>query len=226
MKHILVLSIGTLGLLLQSASAGTIAYQQNFESSANGTGADGWYGYAGGSASTPSYSYVTNYLGSQVYQLTWDSTLDSGGYSYAGIGGGNYSAGTIPAGYSLSQITLSVDLAQIGSSSPNAFRIYLGQYVNNVQTWGEQFNPTTTTDGSFTTFSSTLDLGTGVSGTYNPSLTASVAYTPNSGFAFVAGNQIIIDNVVVTAVPEPGTMALAAMGGVALLFWHRRRSAC
>ena len=42
------------------------------------------------------------------------------------------------------------------------------------------------------------------------------------------GETIYVDNIQVLAnpVPEPGTMALAAMGGVALLFWHRRRSAC
>ena len=38
----------------------------------------------------------------------------------------------------------------------------------------------------------------------------------------VAGETIYVDNFQVTAAPEPGTMALAAMGGAALLFFRSR----
>jgi hypothetical protein len=41
--------------------------------------------------------------------------------------------------------------------------------------------------------------------------------TMNIGGGGIAGIQIV------DAVPEPGTMALAALGGMSLLFWRRRQ---
>jgi hypothetical protein len=226
MKKNIFLSVGIVAFLVQSSFAQSILYQQNFQSSANGSSADSWYGFAGGGGSgTPNAAFVTNYLGSQVFQITWDSTLDAGSYQYAGIGGGNGGNGIIPAtGDPLSQLTLSLALAEIGSTSSGAFAIYLDQYVSGTQTWQEQFNPTTTTDGSFTTFSSTLNLGTGVSGTYNSALPISVGIDNNSGWPNAAGNQMFIDNVLVTAVPEPASLAPFGLGAAGLLALRRRNS--
>jgi uncharacterized protein (TIGR03382 family) len=71
-------------------------------------------------------------------------------------------------------------------------------------------------------FAQTIDTGlsypsadyaifSGLSGT---STTLTIASNPNSGMG-IAGFQIV-------AVPEPGTMTLAALGGLGLLFWRRR----
>jgi hypothetical protein len=224
MKKTLLLSVGIAAFLVQSASAQTTFYSQNFEGFANGnTGPDNWYTFAGGGGtSTPTYGYVTNYLGSQVYQVTWDSSLDGASYQYAGIGNNN---GLIPAssGYSFSQITISIDLAENGSTSPNAFAIYLDQY-NPGQTWQEQYNPTTTIDGSFTDISFTLAQGTSASGTYDPTLPIFVGIDNNSGFPDAAGNQLVIDNVSVTAVPEPVSLALFGLGAAGLLAMRRRKA--
>jgi hypothetical protein len=224
-KNLVRAAIVAVAMLVQGSFAQSILYQQNFDSYANGSSADSWYGFfGGGGASTPGGNYVTNYLGSQTFGVFWDSTLDGSSYQYAGIGGGNGGNGIIPASaYSLSQITLSLDLAENGSTSPNAFVIFLDQY-NPGQTWQEQFNPTTSTDGSFTTVSFTLASGTGVSGTYNPALPVFVGIDSGSGFANAPGNAMIVDNVLVTAVPEPASLTLAGLGGASLLLLRHRRS--
>ncbi len=228
MKKAPFLAVGAVALLLQSAYAQSTLYQQNFQSYANGSSADSWYGYAGGGGTgTPNAAFVTNYLGSQVYMETWDATLDSGSYQYAGIGGGNGGNGIIPgAGYSLSQITLSLDLAENGSTSTGAFVIYLDQYGGSggSQSWQEQFNPTTTINGSFSTFSSTLNLGASPSGTYSYALPIFVGIDNNYGWAFAAGNQMIVDNVLVTAVPEPASLALVGLGAAGWLAVRRRKA--
>jgi hypothetical protein len=226
---LLCLPIAVAILVVQSTSA-QILYSQNFESYANGSSADSWYGYAGGGgSSTPNAAYVTNYLGSQAYQVSWDSTLDASSYQYAGIGGGNGGNGIIPAsGDALSQITLSLNLAENGSTSTSAFVLYLDQYGGSggSQSWQEQFNPTTTTDGSFTTFSSTLNLGTSLSGTYSSELPIFVGIDNNSGFADATGDQMIVDDVLVTAtaVPEPASLALMGLGVAGLLAMRRWNS--
>jgi hypothetical protein len=48
----------------------------------------------------------------------------------------------------------------------------------------------------------------------------------NSGGTGVGGETIYVDNIQIQAVPEPGTMALAAMGGGAALLFLRRRTVC
>jgi lysozyme family protein len=53
------------------------------------------------------------------------------------------------------------------------------------------------------------------------SLSANACIAENSG-GNAAGETICVDNFQVTPVPEPGTTAVLALGGVALLFFRRR----
>lgn len=68
-----------------------------------------------------------------------------------------------------------------------------------------------TTDTGVSYPSADYAVFSGLSGT---SKTFTIASNPNSGMG-IAGFQIV-------AVPEPGTMTLAALGGLGLLFWRRR----
>jgi hypothetical protein len=106
-------------------------------------------------------------------------------------------------------------------------------YTANITSW-YQFGVLFNYDNNWTPFfSSSTSSFTGADG--NTWTHVVVPYTINAtslsyfGFSImenadsvVAGETVYVDNFQVAAAPEPGTMALAAIGGASLLFWRRR----
>lgn len=123
-----------------------------------------------------------------------------------------------------------------GNMLPASGTITFDVYTGNLVGYGYfQFGIDLNYDGNYGAFfsSSTSDF-TGADGQtwthcvipYTTSATALNYFgwdiMENSGGTGVGGETIYVDNIQIQAVPEPGTLAFAAMGGAAFLFFRRR----
>jgi hypothetical protein len=212
------LLLGLLCLPLGASAASTF-YDQDFETFATGTpGPDGWWNFEGPGTFVNSVWEIRPHLGTQalVYQGDGAGTFGTDWYWYAGIGRSDIATSLgVPA----ADVTLALDLAVIGSTSATPLTVRVSQWDGVAESWSAEWTPTLTIDGSFSTFSATLDTGS-QSGVYDPSRNLSInSLSFNNGpFGLDDGNQVIIDNVRLTAVPEPASIVLlvvAALGIVA-----------
>jgi hypothetical protein len=239
MKHKYVVPLAVLALSASSVTA-QILYDQNFDSLASSSGSAaniGGYGVvdniggigwqvqggtdsgAGGIIQLTAGINANGVGGSQALFGTWDTTTGANWmwnqYSYYGVG----AAGP---GRTLADITISLDLYMSGSSSATPITVQALQDGGNT---AMSYTPTLT-DGQYTSVSFSLAQAT-ASGTVPFDPTAAFWFRVshgNGGFGFDNPNTVQIDNVLITAVPEPSLLALAGLGAATLLGLRRRKA--
>jgi hypothetical protein len=192
---------------------GTASVSQNGTASGNlGTG--GTTGLANGSGTAPSgYFYallMQSYSGSGPTASASLSSLSSEGWVYSGLTGVNSLAkGGIGGG--ANAVTTAGDALPAGT--PNQF-IVVGWSATEGTTWATvstELSNGNLVGGGYIGISS---VGTGISAT-----SPSEAIFNGTGI----GSPIVLDQVVATVIPEPGTMALAGLGGLSLLAFRRKK---
>lgn len=213
-------------LSLPGVTSANVLYDQDFETFATGaTDVDGWWRYGGDAGFTNPVWEVQPYGGSQalVYQADGAATFGNSWYWYAGIGRSDL-AGSL--NQVAAQVTLSLDLAVVGAENTTPLTLKVTQWdaMAMAESWATEWTPTLNTDGSFSTFSATLDTGS-QTGVYDPSRGLSINGIGfnNGGFGLDDGNQVIIDNVRLTTVPEPAGLFLLASSALAMGASFRRR---
>jgi len=194
----------------------------------------------GGNTTASSYTVVTvndpnNPLGTTT-AAELDYTVGSGGwfgYSTYGITSNTHTS--LAAGVSLNEITVSFDIEVLGSAAfagATPVTTWFDQFPGGIKSFDASYTPSITLnpiDGSgWDHVSFTLDnlVPSGTSGAYNPTLGFELGLDGGTGVDTTTGatGSIIIDNILITDVPEPGTIALLTLGGLGALVAIRRRS--
>ncbi len=222
MKHPLIPLLAVVALTASHASAATI-YSQDFNSFATGTAnPDGWWSFHGPGSVTATFTVQPSGPGnSQALEFDVDSSgaFGTDWYFYAGMGRSDLiAAGILPA-----DVTVSLDLASHSAATPTAITLAFAQYSGQTEVWKVTFNPTLTTDGTFTHVNLNLAQGT-QTGSWNPTLPIGLnSLSFNSEFFGFGNDRIFLDNFQVNVIPEPSAFALFGMAGLFLL---RRTLSC
>jgi hypothetical protein len=262
MKKTTLLLIGAIAFVLQSATAQTTLYDDNFEGQVVGNAPQNIGG--GNAGNTANFGTQTppgqdpggamwNWVGgggNGVANISWMTTsaLDSTGFFNSSMMEFNWTdlgnAGSWGFGFStqahtstaagslgLDALTLSFDIAISGTEWATATKpinIWVDQFPGGIKSLDASYSPTLATDGTWNHVSFTLDnlVPSGTSGIYIPWLGLEVAIDAGNGADMLGGDTavILVDNVLVTLVPEPGTIALLTLGGLGALVAIRRRS--
>ncbi len=236
MKHSYLLSLGIVALSACSVTA-QVLYQQDYNSlatssttvaaiagygAANDVGGSGWQiqGGCGGGTITLTTGINGNGVGgSQALFATWDN---SAGSSYTWNQYTFYGIGAAGAGATLANISISLDIFMSGSDSTTPITVSALQNSGNSAL---DYVPTLT-DGQYTHVAFSLGQATasGSGGPFDPTGAFWFRVSHGSGgFGFDNPNTVQIDNVMISAVPEPATASLLTIGAFGLL-WLRRRS--
>jgi hypothetical protein len=242
MKKTTLLIIGAIAFVLSTQAAPITIYSDDFESQAvttppaapldgfgNTIGAP-WTGNS--SSQTWGVENVAQGEGStHAAVLSWaitDTTSWGTGYSSSMA-----TVGPIGTDNALSDITFSIDVASPAGNATTT--LWFTQNLNGItgysQIWAAYYNQAVPTDGSWTTITFTLaDMTVQYPGNatsdFNPNYNWDIH--PDGGGNYAIGTDTIyFDNFLVTAnnpVPEPGTIALLTLGGLAALVGIRRRA--
>ena len=156
---------------------------------------------------------------SQGLYAIWDASAAS---SYTYMQETTYGSVSAPgAGFGLANIKVELDIYMSGS--PSVSDPIGVDFQNNGNDY--TLHPTLV-DGDFTHVSFTLDQATASNGNaFDPTMNSNfqVNYGAN-GFGFNAGIAVTIDNVVISVVPEPGSLTLVGLSTVGLWLFRRRRA--
>lgn len=213
------------------AAAGNLQAQvyiinDNLDSNANGTATPG---YTFGDVTNASHTYVAGagVGGSTAAVIQSDFTPPGVGYGGVAYQYQDGNTGGINTSANLSNYTLSFD-AEV--NKPGGFDLivqsWAGTYFSGAQSSSSAPSDyAISTPGAFQHFS--VNLGTLNSGVNMTGLTLQIAWQMDEYMYGGPGtdDQLIIDNVQLTMVPEPSTCALAALGGLGGIAMRRRRRA-
>jgi hypothetical protein len=196
-----------------------------------------WVGGGGGNNGaggivwqTASLLDSSGFFNSDMFQFGW---TDLGNTTPGGWWGFSTQAHTSSAANSgtLYNLNLSFDVLVSGNefAGNSPLKIWFDQFPGGVKTLDAYYEPTITPNGTWQHISFTLDqtMFSGSSGAYNPTLGMEIAFDAGDGpFNNLNGDtaNIQLDNILVTLVPEPGTIALLTLGGLGALVAIRRRS--
>ena len=225
--------LGALLALTTVSQAAVVDVSDGDFSSVNGNGAatfdltPGWYEGSTGSSYTdygvdptaggsPYGSQFPGYAGGGVGFLE-----GSGGYFYQSIGTADGSG------------PVQVDWLHINRTVSTADGLTVSIYSNPVALVEADGSTLAslgaTLVGNSTVAASTLGFTNGVFGTSSQSVQIDISGVTNGHFLYVelvregAGGNAIIDDVTVSAIPEPSTCVLATVGLLGLFRWGRRR---
>jgi PEP-CTERM motif len=189
----------------------------------NNVGGSGWQVQGGGGGSGISVTTGIDNTGvgsSQGFFANWDHSAATGfTFNQETVYGAIAAPG---AGFGLAQIQISLDIFISGSETSTT---PLGVALqNSTNEWN--FTPTLV-NGAYTHVVFTADQATpaGANGSpYNPTLSSNLRVQFGAGgFGFDANNIVTLDNILVTTVPEPTSLALVGLGAAGLVFLRRRR---
>lgn len=226
-----ILIAGLVGI----AQAQTTIFTDNFEGYTAGTSEDaGWGSYGSLANYSLTVAAGTGVGGSQG--LTWKADFlgSYSGYIPSNIGysGGNPSGNTDP---NINDYTLSFEMAIPSGVALNQLQLTLqgweGQWFSGAQNSAGQYQINTsavTVGGGFQLI--TVNLGAinaADAGNFDPlDQTYQFQWQLNgwqlAGGGPVTGEQVTIDNLAITMVPEPATLALIGLGMTALLVRRRK----
>jgi PEP-CTERM motif len=193
-----------------------------------------WVGGGGNGATVTAWQTSTvldssGFFTTSAQELSWTDLGNAGSW---GFGFSTQAHTTSAAGSgTLADLTLSFDVAVSGTefaTSTTPITIWFDQFPGGNKSLDASILPTITTDGAWNHVSFTLDniVPSGTSGAYLPYYGMEIAFDAGTGASELGGDTatILIDNVLVTLVPEPGTIALLTLGGLGALVAIRRRS--
>lgn len=193
-----------------------------------------WVGGGGNGVTITSWETAsaldsTGFFTTSAHRLSWTDKGNAG--TYFGFSEQAHTSTAAGIWSSRSQMTLSFDVLVSGTewaASTTPLTIWFDQFPGNIKTFDAKILPTITTDGLWNHVSFTLDnlIPSGTSGAYDPTLGIEIAFDAGTGASMMGGDTstILLDNILLTAVPEPGTIALLTLGGLGALVAIRRRS--
>ncbi|HYG22279.1 MAG TPA: PEP-CTERM sorting domain-containing protein [Verrucomicrobiae bacterium] len=226
MNLIFLIAVAALAGSVLPASAATL-YSEDFQSFATGTvnPADWWSFHGPGSVTASLTVQSSGIGGSQALEMNVDASgaFGTDWYFYAGVGRSDIVPAGSLAAFAPGDITLSLDIALFGATVAPDLGLFVTQFSGD-KVWETRFNPVLPADGSFTHLDLNLGQGT-LTGAWvwDPTLAISINSVSfnSTGFPLAAGNRVILDNVVISVIPEPTAIALLT---VAAVFATRRRS--
>jgi len=194
----------------------------------------GWVGGGGNGATDISWEVQSvvdssGFNTTQAWEFNWTDLGNAGSWGFGFSTQAHTSKAAASGG--LADLTLSFDVSVSGTEfagTSNPLTIWVDQFPGGNKVLDASYAPTITTDGNWNHVSFSLDnlLLSGTSGGYYPAYGLEIAIDGGNGATELGGATaaIYVDNILLTQIPEPGTIALLTLGGLGALVAIRRRS--